>query len=60
VDVTQDQGAVVFTLVCSFKTAEESVNERIQESRLEEQYRDVMTGKRIDELPECPGVDSPL
>jgi acyl-CoA thioesterase len=61
VDVTQDQeGVVVFTCVCSFKTAEMNMNERFRESRLDEEYRDVMKGKRIDELPEAPGVDSPL
>jgi acyl-CoA thioesterase len=60
VDVTQEEeNGVIFTCVCSFKTPEANVNERLKKKSLEE-YQSVFQGKAIDSLPEAPGVDSPL
>jgi acyl-CoA thioesterase len=61
VHVTQDptQG-VCFTCICSFKRPEKSVEERQLKVDIKEKYAVVLKGKRTEDWPECPGVDSPL
>ena len=60
VDVVQEDEKLMFTCVCSFKLPESNPVERVNSSRLEEQYKSVLEGKPLDRLPEAPGVDSPL
>lgn len=36
-----------------------SNNERQLDVKLEEKYKAVLDGKKAEDWPECPGVDSP-
>ncbi|QDS75990.1 hypothetical protein FKW77_004369 [Venturia effusa] len=60
VNVTQDASkGVCFTCICSFKKAEVSNNERQLDFDLREKYKAVLRGKKAEDWPECPGIDSP-
>lgn len=60
VDARQEGDEVVFTCVCSFKTAEVDYQRRSRKTDLRRQYASVLGDKSLESLPEAPGVDSPL
>jgi hypothetical protein len=55
-----DEGPLVFTCVCSFKTDEASVVARSKRADLEREYAVVLAGRAPESWPEAPGIDSPL
>jgi hypothetical protein len=60
VNVTQDPTkGVCFTCICSFKKPEANINHRSLKVDLQKEYAVVLEGKRPDDWPECPGIDSP-
>ncbi|KAF2397700.1 Thioesterase/thiol ester dehydrase-isomerase [Trichodelitschia bisporula] len=62
VDVWQEpdlEKGVCFTAICSFKRPEPTYNDRQHEGDLRAKYKAVLDGKRPEDWPEAPGVDSP-
>ena len=56
----EEEGPLVFTCVCSFKTGEASVRARSKRADLEREYAAVLAGRAPESWPEAPGIDSPL
>jgi hypothetical protein len=60
VNVTQNASpGVAFTCICSFKRPEPTINPNSLTIDFEKEYASVLFGKRPEDHPECPGVDSP-
>lgn len=55
-----EEGPLVFTCVCSFKTDEASVHARSKKADLDREYAVVLAGRAPESWPEAPGIDSPL
>jgi hypothetical protein len=55
-----EDGPLVFTCVCSFKTHEASIRARSKKAALEKEYGVVLAARTPESWPEAPGVDSPL
>ena len=58
--VTQSPSeAVAFTCICSFKRPEPDISPHSLPFDFKSIYASVLEGKRPEDHPECPGVDSP-
>lgn len=55
-----EEGPLVFTAVCSFKTEEKSIRAESKRADLEGEYKAVLEGRSPESWPEAPGIDSPL